>query len=130
MVVLGLSQTADNHALRAALSGAGLSLDSLTMVEPDEGADTLGRGADSRLITSDGGTSVPGLGGSLGGAVGRHESLVDRLGDLGIPESELDNFVEAVERGKTVAAYFAKPDNVDKVVAAFNGAKLGNVRKF
>jgi hypothetical protein len=130
MVVLGLSQTADNHALRAALGGAGLSLDSLTLVEPDDGADTLGRGADSRLITSDGGTSVPGLSGGHGGGVGRHESLVDRLGDLGIPESELDNFVEALERGKTVAAYFAKPDNVDKVVAAFNGANLGNVRTF
>jgi hypothetical protein len=132
MVVLGLSQTEDMRAVNAALTAAGLSLEGLDTVGPDdEATPNLGGDAGSRIITSGGGTGVPGIN------PGREmpetldvDPVVDRLGDFGIPDSEINNFVEAIERGKTVVGYFANPDNVDKVMAAFAAANLSNVRRF
>ena len=131
MVVLGLSQTEDLHALSAALTGAGLSLEELDIVGPDDEAtnDLASDAASSRIIPSDGGAAVPGLNSGLRGNLDVDQA-VDRLGDFGIPDSEIDNFAEAIERGKTVVGYFAKPDNVDKVMAAFAAANVSNVRRF
>jgi tRNA A58 N-methylase Trm61 len=60
----------------------------------------------------------------------RNEALDDRLGDLEIPESELDNYVEALERGRSLVAYFARPDTVEKITEIFRNANLMNVRAF
>jgi hypothetical protein len=38
--------------------------------------------------------------------------------------------VEALERGKSVVAYFAHVDSIDKVEEIFRGADLANVRRF
>lgn len=131
MVVVGLSQTEDTSALRAALTAAGLSPDDVRSVGPDDAAENLAReAAPSDIITSDRGMSVPGISGGENRTFFYDESLVDRLGDFGIPESEFDNYLGAVERGKTVIAYFAKPDSVDKVTAAFSAANVSNVRQY
>jgi hypothetical protein len=131
MVVLGLSQNEDIRALRAALTAAGLSLEELDAVGPDDETTTnlASDAASSRIITSDGGAAVPGLNSGLRGNLDVDQAI-DRLGDFGIPDTEIDNFVEAIERGKTVVGYFAKPDNVDKVMAAFAAANVSNVRRF
>lgn len=131
MVVVGLSQTGDTSALRAALTAAGLSPDDVQSVGPDDAAENLAReAAPSGIITSDRGMSVPGITGGENRTFFYDESLVDRLGDFGIPESEFDNYLGAVERGKTVIAYFAEPDSVDKVTAVFSAANVSNVRQY
>ena len=133
MVVLGLSQDGDTSALRSALTGAGLSLDELQVIGPHDSDESMARGISAPdIFMSDEGMNVPGLnpGGNRRQTFFRNESLTDRLGDFGIPESELDNFVEALERGKTLVAYFAKPETVDKVDEIFRGTNLANVRKY
>jgi hypothetical protein len=131
MVVLGLSQTEDIRALKAALTAGGLSLEELDTIGPDDetAPNLAGDAASSRIITSGGGTGVPGLNSNSRDSLDV-DQVVDRLGDFGIPDSEMDNYVEAIERGKTVVGYFAKPDNVAKVTAAFSAANLSNVRTF
>jgi hypothetical protein len=131
MVVVGLSQTEDLSAVRAALSQAGLSPDDVETVGPDDASENFARRPlSSGILTSDRGTSVPGI--SSGGNTNffYDESLVDRLGDLGIPERDFDNYLGAIERGSTVVACFAKADNADKIAAAFSAANLSNVRQY
>ena len=131
MVVVALSQTENVSALRAELTRAGLSPDDLECVGPDDAAGSLaGDRAESSIITSDRGMSVPGITDDRRQAVLSDDSVTDRLGALGIPEKEFDNYLEAVERGKTVVACFAKADSVDKIAAAFTAANLINVRQY
>jgi hypothetical protein len=132
LVVTGLSQTGDITALKAALHEAGMSLDPLQVIGPDDSTEGVARGIiGSELIVSEGGTGVPGLNNSHGSrGFFRNETLSDRLGDLEIPDSEVDNYVEALERGRSVVAYFAHADTIDAVEAAFRGAALVNVRRF
>jgi hypothetical protein len=132
LVVTGLSQNGDISALHKALADAGLATDPLQTIGPDEAAQGLSRGlAGADLLVSDSGTSVPGLTNvHQPRAFFRNESLWDRIGDLEVPESELDNYVEAVERGRTVVGYFAHADNAEKVEEIFKTSGLLNVRRF
>jgi len=134
LVVTGLSQSDDIAALRQALTSAGLAIDRLQSIGPEESAQGVSRGtiAGADILTSDGSMGVPGITGGMhhGQTFFRNESLWDRLGDLEIPEGELDNYVEAVERGRTVVAYFAHDADADKVEELFRGANLTNVRRF
>jgi hypothetical protein len=132
LVVTGLSQDGDTNALRSALLGAGLTLDTLQVIQPDDSEEPIARGlAGEGLITSDGGTAVPGINtGSTRRIFFRNESMPDRLGDLEIPDSEMDNYIEALERGRTIVAFFAKPDNIDGVEQIFRDAGLANVRRY
>jgi hypothetical protein len=133
-VVTGLSQSEDISSVSAALRAAGLPTDPLQAIGPDDASENLSDSAlvEPDILTSDEGARVPGInsGGSRPRTYFRNENLVDRLGDFGIPESELDNYLEAVERGNPVVAYFANASNADKVSAAFNSASLANVRTF
>lgn len=132
MVVLGLSQTEDITAVNAALTAAGLSLEELDTIGPDDETtiSLTGDIASSRIMTSGGGTGVPGLNSGSDRAALDVDQVIDRLGDFGIPDSEMQNYVEAIERGKTVVGYFAKAGNVDQVTAAFSAANLANVKTF
>ena len=131
MVVLGLSQTEDIRAVKTALGAAGLSLEALDTVGPGDGdANLVADRAPSGIITSGGGTGVPGINSSSASRGIDVDELSDRLGDFGVPDSELDNLLEAVERGKTIVAYHATADNADRVTAAFDSANLSNVRRF
>jgi hypothetical protein len=132
LVVTGLSQNGDMSVLRAALITAGLPTDSLVVVGPDESTPSLSRGLiGSELLTREGGTSVPGLtGSSRDREFFRNESLPDRLGDFEIPDTEIGNYVDALHRGKSVVAYFAHVDTIDRVEAVFRESELLNVRRF
>lgn len=132
LVVTGLSQTGDISVLRTALVAAELPTDALQVISPDESAMSVARGVvGSELYTHEGGTGVPGLNNNrVGTSFFRGESMPDRLGDLEIPDSEMENYVEALGRGRSVIAYFAHADTVDRVEAIFRDAALVNVRRF
>jgi len=131
-VVTGLSQNGDVKAILKALTDAGLPTDSLSVINPDDSTEGLSRGLISTdILTSDGGTGVPGINNTRrSGSFFRNESLPDRLGDLEIPDSEMDNYVEALERGRSIVYCFAQPDTIDRVEAIFRGSDLANVRRF
>jgi hypothetical protein len=132
LVVTGLSQDGDTSALRSGLEGAGFTLDTLQVIEPDDSEESVAHGlVGDGLITSDGGAGVPGINsGDTQRVFFRNESMPDRLGDLEIPDSEVDNYVEALERGRSVVAFFAKPETIDKVEQIFKDAGLLNVRRY
>jgi hypothetical protein len=132
LVVTGLSQDGDVDALHKALADAGLSLDPLQVIGPDDSTQGVSRGLiGADLITHDSGTGVPGINNQhIPTSFFRNETLSDRLGDLEIPDSEVENYVEALERGKFVIAYFAHADTVDATEAAFKAAALANVRRY
>jgi len=133
LVVTGISQTGDITALEAALKAAGLPLDPIQVIGPDDStqgaASSMGLANTGLNIGGGQGTGVPGITnvtpiGAAGGGTRyfRNEALSDRLGDLEIPDDEVDNYVEALQAGRTVVAYFAKPENVDRVNEIFRGA--------
>ena len=134
LVVTGLSPEGDLKALKLALAQASLSLDGLTVIEPGEGKDSIRSGlAGSEISSGDfgTGTGVPGINSSRRTrSFFRSESVDDRLGDLEIPDSEVGNYAEALERGRTVVAYYAKTESVERVEAAFRSSGLLNVRRF
>ena len=133
LVVTGLSQDGDVSAIHKALEAGGIATDSLQVISPDESTQGVSRGLISAdLLTHDSGTSVPGINNQHdgGGVFFRNETLSDRLGDLEIPDDEVENYVEALERGKYVVAYFAHPDTIDKVEEAFKASNLANIRRF
>lgn len=132
LVVTGLSQTGDISALRTALVAAGLPTDALQVISPDDSAKSVARGVvGADLYTHEGGTGVPGLNNNHGRSTFfRGESIPDRLGDLEIPDSEVENYVEALGRGRSVIAYFAHADTVETIETLFRGASLANVRRF
>jgi hypothetical protein len=133
-VVTALSQNGDVTALHKALHDAGLPTDSLSVIGPDESTESVSHGLiGAELLTStDGGaTGVPGINNVHRPTVFfRNESIPDRLGDLEIPDSEIDNYVEALQRGRSVVYYFARPDNIEKVEEIFRSANVSNVRRF
>ena len=141
LVVTGISQNGDIAALEAALKGAGLPLDSIQLIGPDDSTQgsasrsgVLGQGG---LMTGAGqGTGVPGItsGGPTAGGFGtsffRNETLSDRLGDLEIPDDQVQNYIDALQAGRSVVAYFAKPDTLAAVEAAFRASGLARVKTF
>jgi hypothetical protein len=146
LVVTGISQSADTAAIEQALRAAGLSLEPLTVYSsgdgPEDRADSgvrfvytgtdsarniLGRGSE---LTSFGGTEVPGLGTDSGPEYFPTESISLQLSELEIPDDEVDNYVDAIDAGRSVVAYFAGPDTLAAAEAAFRSSGLANVRTF
>jgi hypothetical protein len=138
LVVTGISEKGDTKALEAALKAAGLPLDSIQVIGPDDStqgaASSMGM-ANPGLMTGGGqGTGVPGVttgvpsGGGYGTRYFRNEGLADRLGDLEIPDDEIDNYIGALAARRTIVAYFAKPDTVAQVEAVFRGPETGLVK--
>jgi hypothetical protein len=133
LVVTGISQTGDIKELEAALTAAGLKLDPIQLIS---GADSIEgvarRQLGTGLITGGGqGTGVPGLtGDGRGLSYFRTESVSDRLGDLEIPDSEMDNYVEALEAGRSVVAYFAHTETVTQIEDIFRASGLAKVKTF
>jgi hypothetical protein len=147
LVVTGISQTADTGAVEQALRGAGLSLEPLSVYltgeapegRPDSGARFIYGDTDSIRdmlggssgIFSSGGGRVPGL---QSGAAPEHyfrpETLGDQLSELDIPDSEVENYLAAMDAGHAVVAYFARPETVGPVEGLFRSSGLANVRVF
>jgi len=138
LVVTGISQDGDIAAFEAALKAAGLPLDPIQLIGPDDstqGAASQAGIVDPGIMTGGGqGTGVPGLGRPTAGGYGtqyfRNETLSDRLGDLEIPDDEVENYVDALQDGRSVVAYFARPENIDAVTAIFKSSGLVKVKTF
>ena len=140
LVVTGISQNGDTTALEAALKAAGLPLDPVQLIGPDDSTQGAARGVVNPGYITGGtgqGTGVPGITSGKGTGTGgygtryfRNETLSDRLGDLEIPDDEVDNYVEALEAGRSIVAYFARPDNIDKVTEIFRSSGLAKVKRF
>jgi len=132
LVVTGISQNGDIKALESALQASGCSLEPIQLISGDDS--TMGvarRQIGPRIMTGDQGMGVPGINSSGSGLeYFRNESLSDRLGDLEIPDSEVDNYVDALEAGRSVVAYFAKPETLAKVEEIFRNAGLAKVKTF
>jgi len=132
LVVTGISQTGDLQALEASLKGAGFPLDPIQLISGEDSTEGVARRQISpRLMTGDNAAYVPGINNSGPGlSYFRNESLSDRLADLEIPDSELDNYVEALDAGRRIVAYFAKPETIVQVEAIFRESGLAKVKTF
>jgi hypothetical protein len=144
LVVTGISQNGDIHSLHEGLRAAGLPTDPIEVVGPDAAAPHLtdatgGTVANPGYMTGSTGqgTGVPGITSGAGTAIGGHgtryfrnETISDRLGDFEIPDDEIDNYVEAIEAGRSIVGYFAKPETVDQVIAIFRASGLVKVKRF
>lgn len=140
LVVTGISQNGDTTALENALKAAGLPLDPIQVIGPDDStqgaASSMGL-TNPGLMTGGGqGTGVPGVtsgvptAGGYGTRYFRNEGLGDRLGDLEIPDDQVDNYIDALQAGRSVVAYFAKQENVAEVEALFRTTDLLRVKTF
>jgi hypothetical protein len=132
LVVTGILHHGDLKPLEALLKDAGLPLDPIQLISGDDSTEGVARRhVGQGLITGDGAGSVPGINSHGRGLVYfRNETLSDRLGDLEIPDSEVENYVEALEAGRSVVAYFAKPDSLQKVESIFRDSGLAKVKTF
>ncbi len=144
-VVTGIVQTFDLGALDKALRDAGLAParasvlsreyesdgpigSDITVIDP--GLDAVTSRGDG-IITGGGGTGVPGLtSGSGQREFFREHGLADQISDLEIPDSVLDNYVEAVEAGRTIVVYYAEGEERAAAETAFNGLGYANVRTY
>lgn len=59
---------------------------------------------------------------------GAQALVAERLRELHIPGDELQNYVDAVEAGRTVVAYIADPDAAERIVEVFRESGLVKVR--
>ena len=147
LVVTGISQNANPSAIEKALHDAGFSVEPLSVYvageapegHPDSGArfvytgtdsirDMLGRGSSG--IYSTGAGNVPGLELDSSSEYFQRETLEEELSELDIPDSELENYEEAIEAGRALFAYFARPETVGPVEGIFRDAGLANVRTY
>jgi hypothetical protein len=132
LVVTGISQHGDIKALEVALKSAGLPLDPVQLISGEDSTEGVARRqVGPRIMTGDNAGHVPGINGPGAGlSYFRNESLSDRLGDLEIPDSEVENYVDALEAGRSIVAYFAKPDSIAQVESIFRDAGLAKVKTF
>lgn len=132
LVVTGILQTGDIKALESLLKSAGLPLDPIQLISGEDSTEGVARRQmGPRLMTGDNAAYVPGINNSGPGlSYFRNESLSDRLADLEIPDSEVDNYVEALEAGRRIVAYFAKPDTLEQVESIFRNSGLTKVKTF
>ena len=147
LVVTGISQNADISATEKALQNAGLSLEPLEIyvsgdaeeehpeasrgfiyTGTDSIRDMLGRGSSG--IYSSGGGSLPDIEPNPASTYFPETTIASELGELDIPDSELENYEEAIDSGHGVVAYFARPETLSAVEDCFRAAGLANVRTF
>jgi hypothetical protein len=133
LVVTGISSSSNFAAIESALKTAGLSLDHLELIDGDNESEgrvsSIIAPADANILTGDNAMHVPGLTAPDPSRF-RDETIADRLSDLEIPDTELDNYLEAIEAGRAVFAYYARPENIDKVQETFRSNGVANVRVF
>jgi hypothetical protein len=139
LVVTGISPSGDITALEEGLKAAGLPLDPIQLIGPDDSTQGTARGVinPGYMLGGTGqGTGVPGItsgvptAGGYGAQYFRNETLSDRLGDLEIPDDEIQNYVEALQARRSIVAYFAKPETLAKVSQVFRDSGLARVKTF
>lgn len=143
-VVTGITPDGNIAGLESALQAAGLPLDPIQVVSPGDESSPLAphRVESTGLITGGGletGTGVPGLTAGPGSALAdgapgteffTNDPPWDRLADLEIPDDEIENYMDALEAGRSVIAYFADAGTVAKVSDIFAGCGLAKVKVF
>lgn len=133
--------------LTEALRSNGFNVERLRVVSSDAPSDHLIRsgvqflysgeaesaaiGVGGDIITSFGGTGVPGLTehGPALGTIRSSSSTEDLLGELDIPGSRFEDYCEAIDGGKSVVGYNGGAD-VDRVKALFTTAGSESVETF
>ncbi len=135
-LVTGIA-AADDGGVEDALRDAGLPLEPLVVIRGEDGTltDSLSAsGSEILLGTTGTGTGVPGLNtsprplASTPGPLAANERLRARLGDLEIPDDEIENYVEALEIGHTVVGYLATPQSVELVADIFRALGVARVK--
>jgi hypothetical protein len=130
--------------LASSLSSAGHELHRLRVISPDgappELADSGIRfleatqdeigSAIGGIMTSWGGTGVPGVTSSSPAEPALRTTLEESLEELSIPGSRVEDFAKAVEAGRTVASIKADPDEIETVKKAFQDAGATIVEVF
>ncbi len=132
LVVTGILQHGDIKALEQSLKHAGLPVDPIQLISGEDSSESIARRQSGpKLMTGDNAAYVPGINSSGSGlSFFRNESLSDRLSDLEIPDSEIENYVEALQGGRSIVAYFAKADSLSRVEAIFRDSGLAKVKTF
>ena len=147
LVVTGISQDGNIRKLEDALKAAGLSLEPIQLIGPEDSdknlTDATNEGhLDMELMTggTGQGTGVPGISSHGSASLSelvqsrqnyfRNEALSDRLGDFEINDSEIENYLEALEAGRSVVGYFAKPSDIARVEEIFRSSGLAKVKTF
>jgi hypothetical protein len=132
-IVTGISQDGDTSALARALKTAGLALDPLQVIAPDDAppltATSLREPDNLTGVGLETGTGVPGLT-NVEPGISAGDSLWDMLADLNIPDDELENYVDALEAGRTIVAYHATSRNVAAVEGLFRANGMATVKTF
>lgn len=132
IVVVAILRGENPAGLESALTAAGVELGPLQVIRPDESTQGLARTlSGSSLLTGSGTVRVPGINDHERRIeLFRNESLPDRVGDLDIPDSEIDNYLQALEAGNSVVAYFAKAETAEKIAEIFKAAGLARVTRY
>jgi hypothetical protein len=142
LVVTGISPHTDVSDLQRKLKEAGFAPDPIQVVSAGDSEETIPERSstmplDTHLsLGDDQGTGVPGLNRTTVDTHSlpeyfRNEELWDRLGDFEIPDDEVDNYIEAVQAGRAIVAYFAhKQENVPKLEELFRASGLSKVKTF
>lgn len=143
-IVTGISHDGDTAALETALKAAGLSLDALDVLAPEDSEARISSVGliDTGILTGGGretGTGVPGLTGSgIPGltsapriaAEGGNVTLWDRLDDLAIPDDDVENYADALEAGRYIIGYHGNAANAALVEAVFRDSGLSKIKTF
>jgi hypothetical protein len=132
IVVVAILRGENATALESALTAAGLELGPLQVIRPDESTQGLARTlSGSSLLTGSGTVRVPGINDQERRIeLFRNESLPDRVGDLDIPDSEIDNYLQALEAGNSIVAYFAKAETAASIAEIFKAAGLARITRY
>ena len=107
-------------------------LNFIHLAEPGEG-DNLGSllGTDTAIMTSGGGTGVPGLTRSGSGLDFLNSEYIEaEVGIIPIPEDERANYNEALAQGRTVIAYECSDTDVAALEAAMRQAGVQKVKTY
>jgi hypothetical protein len=132
LVVVAILRGEDSTALEAALAGGGFEVVPLQVVRPDESSRGMDLTVDEpRLMTSSGAVRVPGINEERNAIeLSEDAPLADRLSELEIPDGEINGYLQALEAGNSIVAYFAKPSTVERVVELFRAAGLTRVTRY
>ncbi len=96
-------------------------------------AETAGTGLlePDRIMTTSGGTGVPGIGSNQTSYGTLHyPRLIQHVANLPIPDDEADNYNDALDDGRCVVAYQAEPAEVAAYESAFDKAGIRKVKTF
>jgi len=137
--VTGISQDGNTNALEAALKAAGLALDPIQLIGPDDS--TQGAASRGGIIGSGGimaagpAPACPASPAATPPRADRNRVLSERDAQRSArrprdPDDEVENYVDALENGRSVVAYFAKPETIDKVSEIFHASGLTKVKTF